>query len=160
ISTTGHLMNASGNSKTLLALDTSRVRVAARLLSPLPAVNDEALYRVIVGGAATRDEIEESEKEIQKLTNEDAHDGYDTGTKPWRLVIGSKRPLSEAQELQALLEAAGYDATIDGPPATTASQPAPAVNNSPIRLTSSRPALPSREVVASSMSGQTFSSSA
>ena len=27
ISTTGHLMNASGNSKTLLALDTSRVRV-------------------------------------------------------------------------------------------------------------------------------------
>ena len=35
ISTTGHLMNASGSSKTLLALDTSRVRVDPRLLSPL-----------------------------------------------------------------------------------------------------------------------------
>src|SRR5687767_8647526 len=40
ISTTGHLMNASGNSKTLLALDTSRVRVDARLLSPLSSAND------------------------------------------------------------------------------------------------------------------------
>src|SRR5919106_5735661 len=41
ISTTGHLMNASGNSKTLLALDTSRVRVDPRLLSPLPAAAEE-----------------------------------------------------------------------------------------------------------------------
>jgi hypothetical protein len=37
ISTTGHLMNASGGGSTLLALDTSRVRVDPRLLSPLPA---------------------------------------------------------------------------------------------------------------------------
>ncbi len=40
------------NSKTLLALDTSRVRVDPRLLSPLPAANDDADYRVMVGGAA------------------------------------------------------------------------------------------------------------
>ncbi|HEX6716570.1 MAG TPA: hypothetical protein VF088_05635, partial [Pyrinomonadaceae bacterium] len=40
ISTTGHLMNASGGGTTLLALDTSRVRVDPRLLSPLPAITD------------------------------------------------------------------------------------------------------------------------
>src|ERR1051326_6719295 len=34
ISTTGHLMNASGSGTTMLALDTSRVRVNPRLLSP------------------------------------------------------------------------------------------------------------------------------
>ena len=159
ISTTGHLMNASGNSKTLLALDTSRVRVNPHLLSPVSTTNDDAEYRVIVGGAATREEIEESEKEIQKLTNEDAHTVFDTEAKTWGLAIGSKRPLPEAQELQARLEAAGYDATIDGPPAAAAQPAATAANTSPVRLTS-RSALPSREVVASSTSGQTFSSSA
>ena len=159
ISTTGHLMNASGTSKTLLALESSRVRVVPRLLSPLPATNDDALYTVMVGSAPTRDEIEESEKEIQKLANEDAHVAYDTETKTWRLAIGSKRSLVEAEELRARFEAAGFDATIDGPPASTPQSTSPSANNSPVRLTS-RPALPSREVVASPTTGQSFSSSA
>src|SRR5918994_2020644 len=72
ISTTGHLMNASGNSKTLLALDTSRVRVDARLLSPLSSTNNDAAYRVIVGGAASREETDDYEKQVQKISNEDA----------------------------------------------------------------------------------------
>src|SRR6185503_17745628 len=75
ISTTGHLMNASGGT-TLLALDTSRVRVDPRLLSPLPATTEESGFRVLVGGAATREEAEENEKEIQKITGEDAHAAY------------------------------------------------------------------------------------
>ena len=160
ISTTGHLMNASGNGKTLLALDTSRVRVNPRLLSPLSAADDGAgLYRVIVGGAATREEIEESEKEIQKLTNEDAHTVYDTVTKTWGLSIGDKpHPREQAEELQARLEAAGFDAKIDGPPATTQSAAATS-NSGPVRLTS-RSSLPSREVVTSSDTGQLFASSA
>src|SRR6185369_15289273 len=41
ISTTGHLMNASG-ATSLVALDTSRVRVDPRLLSPLPAASDDS----------------------------------------------------------------------------------------------------------------------
>ena len=161
ISTTGHLMNASGTGTTLLALDTSRVRVDPRLLSPLSTANDDDEYRVIVGAASTRDEIEESEKEIQKLTNEDAHTVFDTETKTWGLLIGSKRSRVEAEELNARLEAAGYDARIDGPPATPAVAQSTSTNSSSgsIRLTS-RPALPSREVVASSSTGQMFSSSA
>src|SRR5262245_44193608 len=39
ISTTGHLMNASGGGTSLVALDTSRVRVDPRLLSPLPVAS-------------------------------------------------------------------------------------------------------------------------
>lgn len=147
ISTTGHLMNASGNSKTLLALDTSRVRVAPHLLSPVSTTNDDAEYRVIVGGAATREEIEESEKEIQKLTNEDAHTVFDTEAKTWGLAIGSKRSLPEAQELQARLEAAGYDSTIDGPPSAAAHPASTTTKNSAVQLTSPT-------------GGQTFSSSA
>ena len=159
ISTTGHLMNASGTSKTLLALESSRVRVEPRLLSPLPATNDDALYTVMVGGAPTRDEIEESEKEIQKLANEDAHVAYDTEAKTWRLAIGAKRSLVEAEELRARFEAAGFDATIDGPPASTPQSVSTTANNNPVRLTS-RPALPSREVIASPTTGQSFRSSA
>jgi stage II sporulation protein D len=157
-------MNASGTGKTMQALDTSRVRVDPRLLSPLSKDNDEDEYLVIVGGAPTREEIEESEKEIQKLSNEDAHTVFNTETRTWGLSIGSKRSRAEAEELQARLEAAGFDSIIDGPPAITPavaqSSPAQAGSNSgPIRLTS-RPVLPSREVVASSTAGQIFSSGA
>jgi stage II sporulation protein D len=152
-------MNASGSSKTLLALDTSRVRVNPRLLSPPSTIDETEAYLVIVGGATTRDEIEESEKEIQKLTNEDAHTVFDTETRTWGLSIGSKRSRAEAEELHARLEAAGFDARIDGPPATVAQPTSTTSNSGSVRLTS-RPTLPSREVVASSTNGQTFSSSA
>jgi stage II sporulation protein D len=158
ISTTGHLMNASGGGSTLLALDTSRVRVDPRLLSPLPAATEEGGFRVLVGGAATRDEAEENEKEIQKITGEDAHAAYDTDTKTWGMFVGGKLSREEAEELRARLETAGIDATVEGHQ-TIAQKQSPTSNNSPVRLTA-HPALPSREVVASSAAGKIFSSSA
>jgi stage II sporulation protein D len=160
ISTTGHLMNASGGGSTLLALDTSRVRVDPRLLSPRQTVADDATFRVIVGGAATREEAEENEKEIQKAAGEDAHTIYDTETKTWGMVIGTTHPREEAEEIRARLEAAGFDATVDGKDPQSVAQTQPASNNnSQVRLTS-RPALPSREVVTSAGNGTLFSSSA
>ena len=160
ISTNGHLMNASGGSSTLLALDTSRVRVDPRLLSPRQAVVDDATYRVIVGGAATREEAEENEKDIQKAAGQDAHTIYDTETKTWGMVIGTTHPREEAEEIRARLEAAGIDATIEGKDPQTVAQLQPAASNSsPVRLTS-RPSLPSREVVTSSGTKTMFSSSA
>ena len=159
ISTNGHLMNASGGS-TLVALDTSRVRVDPRLLSPRQSITDDATFRVIVGGAATREEAEENEKEIQKAAGEDAHTIYDTETKTWGMVIGTTHPREEAEEIRARLEAAGFDATVEGKePQTVAQTQPPGNNSSPVRLTS-RPALPSREVVTSSAAGAIFSSSA
>lgn len=151
-------MNAGGGGTTLTALDTSRVRVDPRLLSPLPAAVEESGFRVLVGGAASREEAEENEKEIQKITGEDAHAAYDTETKTWGMFVGGKLSREEAEELRARLETAGIDATIEGKQ-TVAQKQSSANNNSPVRLTS-RPALPSREVVASSTGGKIFSSSA
>ena len=160
ISTTGHLMNASGGGSTLMALDTSRVRVDPRLLSPRQTVANDATFRVIVGSAATREEAEENEKEIQKAAGEDAHTIYDTETKTWGMVIGTTHPREEAEEIRARLEAAGFDATIEGKETQAVGQTqASANNNNPVRLTS-RAALPSREVVTSSGSATLFSSSA
>ena len=157
ISTTGHLMNASGGGTKLLALDTSRVRIDPRLLSPLPATSDNAGYRVLAGGAATREEAEENEKEIQKITNLDAHAAYDTETKTWAMFVGGKLSREEAEELRARLEDAGIAAAIEGQEPQTIAQNAAPANN--VRLTS-RPALPLRELVASSASGTMFRSSA
>lgn len=159
ISTTGHLMNASGTGTTLVALDTSSVRVNPRLLSPLPATTEDGGFLVLVGGAATREEAEQNEKEIQKITAHDAHATYDTETKTWGMFVGGKLSREEAEELRARLETAGIDATIEGQePQTIAQKQAPA-NNSPVRLTA-HPAFPGREVVASSAVGRIFSSSA
>jgi stage II sporulation protein D len=160
ISTTGHLMNASGGGKTLVALDTSRVRVDPRLLSPVSATNEDGGFRVTVGGAATKEEAEENEKEIQKITDEDAHAAFDTETKTWGMFVGGKLSREEAEELRARLEAAGLDATIEGrQPATIAQRDASVQSNSQVRLTA-RSGLPSREVVTSSATGQLFSSGA
>jgi stage II sporulation protein D len=112
----------------------------------------------MVGGAATREEAEEYEKEIRKIAGEDAQAAFDTGTKTWGLAVGAKRSREEAEELRARLEAAGLDASIDGPPAITAQTTPPSSNSNPVRLTA-RPALPSREVVASSATGTMFRSS-
>jgi len=157
ISTTGHLMNASGSGTSLVALDTARVRIDPRLLSPLPAATADGGFRVLVGGAASREEAEENEKDIQKITGEDAHAVYDTETKTWGMFVGGKLSREEAEEFRARLETAGIDATIEGK--ETVAQNQSTTSSSPVRLTS-RSALPSREVVASSGAGKMFSSSA
>ena len=114
ISTTGHLMNASGGDTTMLALDTSRVRVDARCCRHCRQQTTMRRYRVIVAGAATHDEAEDIENEIEKLTSEDWHTTFDTETKTWGVAVGSKRPREEAEELRARLEAAGFDARYKG----------------------------------------------
>ncbi|HSK64892.1 MAG TPA: SpoIID/LytB domain-containing protein, partial [Pyrinomonadaceae bacterium] len=160
ISTTGHLMNASGGGTTLLALDTSRVRVDARMLSPMRETNKEE-FRVFVAGAATRDEAEELEDEIEKLTKEDGHSTFDTETKTWGVTVGSKHPREEAEELRALLEAKGFAAEVTGPQISANKKPdfEPSRVNTGVKLTA-RASVPGREVVASGKAGPIFSSSA
>ena len=164
ISTTSHLMNASGGT-TLLPLDTARVRVEPRLLSPLP-IKTDADFRVLVAGAATRAEADDKAKEIKEISGEDTQPAYDTVTKTWSVAVGSKLPKSEADELSDRLQEAGLDATITGPsiPNSEPREAASATNEKPVssqnvRLVS-RTMLPSREVVASSLNGSQFSSSA
>src|SRR5690242_6663728 len=169
ISTTGHLMNASDGGKTMLALDTSRVRVNPRLLSPLPAANDDAQFRVMVAGAASHEEAEDTGKQIEKLSSENTQEAFDTETKTWAVVVGPKRSREEAEELRARLESEGFDATVEGArikadsPAAKqdlAQATSPARSGGAVKLTS-HSSMPSREVVASGTSGgPMFSSSA
>ena len=162
ISTTGHLMNASGGDATMLGLDTSRVRVDARMLSSLPATNDDALFRVIVAGPAKHDEAEDLENDIEKLTGEDGHTTFDAETKTWGVAVGSRRPREEAEELRARLEAAGFDASVQGTRIITDSKtdsPQSTRTAGNVRLTS-RSSAPSREVVASGTAGPMFRSNA
>ena len=158
ISTTGHLMNASDGGTKMLALDTSRVRVNPHLLSPLPAASD-VLFRVMVAGAASHEEAEDSGKQIEKLTGEDTKEAFDTETKTWSVVVGPKRSREEAEELRARLESEGLDATVDGPPLSNPPQQQLAKQTGTVKLTS-HPSLPSREVITSGTTGQLFSSSA
>jgi stage II sporulation protein D len=158
ISTSARLMNASGGGNTLVALETSRIRVEPHMLSPIPQQLAEELYRVIVAGGSTRDEAEQTEKEIKKIVSEDPKIALDTETRTWSVLISSK-PREEAEQISETLEAAGYDATVSSP----AQQPEPSretISDRQVRL-ASRISLPSREVVGSSTTnGHMFSSSA
>jgi len=162
ISTTSRLMNASGSGNTLLALDTSRVKVEPRLLSPLPQTTEDE-FRVLVAGAVSRAEAEENAKDVKKLVDEDSQVTFDTETKTWGLIVGAKQPREEAEELRARLDDAGLEATVSGPESAISKGPIASSTNQPqsnVRL-AGRVSLPSREVVASSStSGKLFSSSA
>jgi stage II sporulation protein D len=161
ISTTGHLMNASEGGTTMVALDSARVRVDARMLSPLSTTSKDEFKVFVAAGAASRDEAEDLEDEIEKLTKEDGHSTFDTETKTWGVTVGSKRPREEAEELRARLESAGFNAEVQGTQlsAEKDSDSEPSRRNSTVKLTS-RPSLPSREVVATGTAGPMFRSSA
>jgi stage II sporulation protein D len=161
ISTTGHLMNASEGGTTMVALDSARVRVDARMLSPLSTTSKDEFKVFVAAGAASRDEAEDLEDEIEKLTKEDGHSTFDTETKTWGVTVGSKRPREEAEELRARLESAGFNAEVQGTQlsAEKDSHSEPSRGNSTVKLTS-RPSLPSREVVATGTAGPMFRSSA
>ena len=166
VSSSSHLMNASGSGNTLVALDTSRVRIEPHLLGPLPLVNPDDIFTVNVSGAISRAEAEDTAKQIKKLADEDSQITFDTDTKTWGLVVGSKQPRAEAEELRARLEEAGLDASITGPTvtktitATNGSLVSSPPSQTGVRL-AARISSPSREVVASSAAtGRLFSSSA
>ncbi|MEP6569597.1 MAG: SpoIID/LytB domain-containing protein [Acidobacteriota bacterium] len=189
VSTAGHLMNASDEGPTLVAMDVTRVRLEPRLLSPLPAVDNTDAFRVQIAGLPARDDAEQKSKEVQEASGEDSQIAFDSETKTWGLLIGSRRSQIEAEELRARLESAALDATVVGgtspsgnasnrqaaarsQPQTDSAAPVPVtarIDSSPpgfgANARTVRPAarfsLPTREVVASAPgAGRLFSSSA
>ena len=180
VSTTGHLMNASDDSSTLVAMDVTRVRLEPRLLSPLPPSDNADAFRIQIAGLSAREEAEQKAKDVKEASGEDSQIVFDTEAKTWGLQIGARRSQIEAEELRARLESAGLDAAVvGGTTATgnasnrqttsgnqTASVPKKSSSpNSPAGDRNVRPAarfsLPTREVVASAAgAGRLFSSSA
>ncbi|HKR61425.1 MAG TPA: SpoIID/LytB domain-containing protein [Pyrinomonadaceae bacterium] len=167
VSTTGRLLQAAEDGATLLALDVARVRLEARLLSPLPPITSENSFRLKVSGAATRAEAEQKAKEIEEAIGENSQITFDAETKAWGLLVGARRSRVEAEQLSERLTYAGFDASVfQSLTATATNQPAtnqissarPSVSD--LRL-AARTSVPSREVVAfASGAVRSFSSSA
>jgi stage II sporulation protein D len=112
ISTSGHLLNASDETATLIALDVARVRLEPHLLSPLPPIDSADTFRIQIAGLSSRDDAEQKSKEVQEAIGEESQIVYDTETRTWGLLVGARRPQIEAEELRARLESAGLDATV------------------------------------------------
>ncbi|MDQ1728337.1 MAG: hypothetical protein QOD33_462 [Pyrinomonadaceae bacterium] len=182
ISSTGRLLNATDAANTLVALEVSRVRVEAHLLSPLPALPTTDSFQVQLAGLASRTEAEQKAREVSEATTEESRVIYNDQTKTWGLQVGGRRSEIEAEELRARLEGAGLDADVANSNANTAAA-APlrataktatlnaamtkssneSASLSPARMVrpTARYSLPAREVVASAPgSGRLFSSSA
>ncbi|MBA2702336.1 MAG: SpoIID/LytB domain-containing protein [Blastocatellia bacterium] len=159
-------MNATDVANTMVALDVARVRVEARLLSPLPPTREES-FRLSLAALSSRVEAEQKAREIKEATNEDSQVTLDNVTKTWGLLIGDRYSQPEAEELRARLLDAAIDTTVVplSPAGSTVAKndiaATPASSRSNVRLASARPSGPSREVVAfAAGSSRLFSSSA
>ncbi|MCM3905959.1 MAG: SpoIID/LytB domain-containing protein [Pyrinomonadaceae bacterium] len=172
VSTTGRLMNASDSGTHLIALDVARVRLEPRLLSPLPPVGVENSYRLAIGGAVSRAEAEQKSREVREAIGEDSQITVDAETKTWGLVVGNRLTRAEAEELNARLNDAGFDARVFQSGLAASSQSSAIATQShgtdPSQARSSagnlrlatRVSAPSREVVGFSGAARSFSSSA
>ncbi|MGH9970525.1 MAG: SpoIID/LytB domain-containing protein [Pyrinomonadaceae bacterium] len=171
VSTIGHLMSGSETGTTLVPLDVARVRLEPRLLSPVQPISNEAAFRLQVSGAASRPEAEQKAREIREAVGEDSQVTFDSETKAWGLLVGSRRSRAEAEELGARLNELGFDANVFQSAATLPSQsPSNVTSSTPITTQAripvggirpaARTSVPSREVVAFSGSSRSFSSSA
>lgn len=182
VSTKSQLLSATDLAQTFVPLDVTRIRVEARLLSPVPLV--EEYFSVRIAGLSSRALAESQAKLIREATAEQSQIVLDVETQTWGLLIGARRSREAAEIAQMRLDDAGFPSTVvDLTPASseTASptkqaatlnqsprpQPAPVaaknanVSSNPYVRLASRNSLPTRELVASSTtSAKLFSSSA
>ncbi|MDX6406478.1 MAG: stage sporulation protein [Blastocatellia bacterium] len=158
ISTTARLLNASELASQALPVETTRVRIESRMLSPARPESDRA-FDLEVGRSLSRDEADRIVDQIRQLTGIVARPLADSADK-WKVVVRSQSP-EEADDLSAKLEEVGFEVQLSGRlpslkgPAPVASNAAetsspkaakPATANK-VRLTS-RAIAPGREVVA------------
>jgi stage II sporulation protein D len=158
ISTTARLVNDSELASQALPLETTRVRIESRILSPGRPESDRA-FDLEVGRSLSRDEADRVVDQIRELTSIAARPVADSADK-WKVVVRSQSP-EEADDLSAKLEEVGFEVQLSGR-VPSAKGPAPVAGNaedtSPlktakpptankVRLTS-RALAPGREVVA------------
>src|SRR5438552_6785364 len=156
ISTAGHLLKASELDMTPQALDTTRLRVESRLLSPARQVGDRN-YDIEVARSLSREEAERMVSSVHELTGESARAVAEADR--WRVIIpeqsreGSETTTAKLEEAGFEVHAAGSDAGPAQAPATTnqtrampSASPLKSATNT-IRLTS-RPSVPTRELIA------------
>ena len=158
ISTTARLLNASEAGSQALPLETTRVRIESRMLSPSRPVNDHP-FDLEVGRSLSRDDAERIVEQVRQVTGAEARPVPDSSDK-WKVVIRSQST-EEADDLTAKLEDAGFEVLLSGA-ATGPKGPAPVANEAKenslpptakaattnkVRLTS-RAIAPGRELIA------------
>ena len=166
ISTTAQLLNASEFIGQPQPLETSRVRVESRVLSPQDQHDQDV--EITLARSLSREDADRLIKSVREVTHEDAKAVADSGDR-WRVVV-VKPSLEDGEAAIGKLEAAGFDATLSsakpadnskpsdfgGPASDIASRSrATTPGNGPartsplnrVRLTS-RATAPNREVIA------------
>src|SRR5258708_31616561 len=156
VSTGGRLLKASELDMTPQALDTTRLRVESRLLSPARQVSNRN-YDIEIARSLSREEAERLVATVNELAGESARAVADADK--WRVIV-PKQSLEDSETAKAKLEDAGFEVRAAGGDAGPAQAPATpnqtrampsgspwkSASNS-IRLTS-RPSVPTRELIA------------
>lgn len=158
ISTTAQLLNASELNSAPQPLETARVRIESRLLSPVRQSNDRS-YEVELARSVSREDADRLIESVHSTTGESPQAVADSSGN-WRVVI-IKQSGEEAEAVSAKLEDAGFEVVTsfktpvgenngqgagDGSKTTSVSKDAPKSTNK-LKLTS-RPSVPTRELLA------------
>ena len=155
ISTAGHLLRASELDMTPQALETTRLRVESRLLSPARLGTDRN-YDLEIARSLSREDADRMVASVHELTGESAQAVAQLDK--WRVIV-PRQSLEDSETAKAKLEEAGFEVNSAGseapaqtPPVTSQARTKPAATPSKsaantIRLTS-RPSVPTRELIA------------
>ncbi len=153
ISTTARLLSVSEFSTDTQTLESARVRVESRVLSASREISERS-YEIEIARGLPREDADRLVESVRELASEEARAVAESGDK--RKVLISKPSSSEAEETKTKLEEAGFEvlSTKEKLPQNIASNSiasggakSTASNSERVRLTS-RPAAPSRELVA------------
>lgn len=155
ISTTARLLNASEFNSSTLPLETARVRIESRMLTPSSPANYRA-YDLEIARSLSREDAERMVDSVRQLTGVRARIVAEP-TDKWKVVTPIES-LEDADALTAKLEDAGFETSLSAaapePTAQTAANrnsasasKAPAAGTNKLKLTA-RPSAPTRELVA------------
>ena len=114
ISTAAQLLNASDFIGEPQPLETSRVRVESRVLSPQDSHDQDV--EITLARALSREDADRLIKSVREVTDEEAKAVADSGDR-WRVVV-VKQSLEDGEAAIEKLEAAGFDATLSSGKAT------------------------------------------
>src|SRR2546428_63046 len=154
ISTTARLLNVSEIDSSNQPLETTRVRVESRMLTPSQVSNDRS-YEMILATSLSREDADRLSDAVRQDADEQPQVTADSGNK-WKVII-QKQTKPELEEVRTKLDDAGFEVvavkeTQKQLPNTTAAKSSPPTSSaansaSKIKYTA-RAASPTRELVA------------
>src|SRR5437868_11092898 len=106
ISTTARLLNVSEIDTNNQALETTRVRVESRMLTPSRPVNDRS-YEMTLATSLSREDADRLSDSVHQSADEQPQVVADSGNK-WKVII-QKQSNAEIEETRAKLDDAGFE---------------------------------------------------